>query len=66
MIRFSWHMFIMIRITHRELSEILGVSLGYCHQLLHRRKIRLTNEYLGEIVNLIRTYVKQVKKEGNG
>jgi predicted HTH domain antitoxin len=56
----------MIRITHRELSEILGVSLGYCHQLLHRRKIRLTNEYLGEIVNLIRTYVKQVKKEGNG
>jgi len=46
-------MCIMIKIKHKELASILGVSTGYSKQLLHRKKIRLSNEFLNEIINLI-------------
>ena len=43
----------MLRIKHKELAEILGVSVGYSQVLLHRKGLKLTNRYLMEIVSLI-------------
>ncbi len=43
----------MLRIKHKELAEILGVSVGYSQVLLHRKGLKLTNRYLVEIIDLI-------------
>ena len=45
--------FIMVRITHKELAAIMGISEGYSQQLFHRRGLKMTNRYLKEIVGLI-------------
>lgn len=43
----------MLRIKHKDLAEILGISEGYSATLLHRKGLKLTNRYLKEIAELI-------------
>ena len=55
----------MLRIKHKELAEILGVSKGYSQVLLHRKGLKLTNQYLKEIIDLIITRKQAVKGRPN-
>ena len=43
----------MIKLKHKELAKILGTTVGYSHQILHRKKLKLNNQYLDEIIKLI-------------
>jgi hypothetical protein len=43
----------MVRITHKEIAKILGVSEGYSQQLFHRKGLRMSNQYLSEIIEII-------------
>jgi len=43
----------MIRITHKELAEILGISPNYSRVLLHRAGVRLRQENLHEVMEVI-------------
>ena len=44
---------IMIKIKHKELAVLLDTTEGYSKTLLNRKKLRLNNKYLFEIIDLI-------------
>jgi len=43
----------MLKITAKEVSRLLGIKEGYVYQLLKRKGIRLNQEDLGKIIELI-------------
>jgi hypothetical protein len=43
----------MLKIRHKELARLLGVSEKYSRTLLYRRKLRLTNNHLDDIIDII-------------
>lgn len=49
---------LVLRIKHKQMAKLLGISERYCRVLFFRRKIKLTNEYLEEILNLIKERLK--------
>jgi hypothetical protein len=52
---------IMIKIKHKELAVLLDTTEGYSKTLLNRKKLRLNNKYLFEIIDLI--VARRRKKE---
>lgn len=44
---------IMLKIKHKELASLLGVSEQYSRLLLYRHKLHLSNKNLNEIINLV-------------
>jgi len=53
----------MLKIKHKELAILLGVSKAYSRTLLNRKGLRLSNKYLNEIMALVVKY--QNKQEKN-
>lgn len=45
---------VVLKIRHKELAVLLGVSEGYSRVLLRRRGLKLSNEYLYEIMDMVR------------
>ena len=43
----------MIKIKHKELALLLGISEEYSRRVLSRNKLRIENRYLVEIIDLI-------------
>lgn len=43
----------MLKIKHKELANILGVSEQYSRLLLHREGLQLSNKFINEIINLV-------------
>jgi hypothetical protein len=43
----------MLKIKHKELAKILGISIGYSRVLLGRNKMKIRQEYLYKIIDLI-------------
>jgi len=52
---------IMIKIKHKELAVLLDTTEGYSKTLLNRKKLRLNNKHLFEIIDLI--VARRRKKE---
>lgn len=46
----------MIKIKHKELALLLGVSVRYSQQLIYRRGWRLNNAHFKEIMDLVYEY----------
>ena len=51
----------MVKIKHKELADLLGTTEKYSRTLLNRKKIRLDNKYLPDIIDLI--VARRRKKE---
>lgn len=43
----------MIRIKHKELAALLGVSVPNSRIILHRAGLKISNKYLNEIIGLV-------------
>lgn len=48
----------MIKIKHKELAMLLGTTAGYSRKLLCLKKLKISNKYLVEVIDLIMEHRK--------